>query len=337
MEKGHEFGLSADSETTKTRKGDAAEYIDKDTFVQLENEENPDKKEKKKKKKERHFDITTNKGFIMGLIEKVKKEDIGGFGAQLAYFFLLSLFPMLLFIVTLLPYLHLSVSQVYTLLEEVMPDQIYSLTSDTLSEVLKNRHGGLLSVGILGTLWSASNGVNALNKSLNRSYDQEETRPFLKVRLYSLIFTILLIGLVVVALVLPVFGEQIGKLLFSAFGLENGFLAVWNKFRYILPPVVIFIVLTLMYWLMPNMKLDLKSVWVGALFSTLAWLIVSYGFSFYINNFSNYSATYGSIGGIIILMLWLYITGIILMVGGQVNALVQKRREIQESKSHRTA
>ncbi|AMX01083.1 ribonuclease [Rummeliibacillus stabekisii] len=296
-----------------------------------------DKKEKKKKKKERHFDITTNKGFIMGLIEKVKKEDIGGFGAQLAYFFLLSLFPMLLFIVTLLPYLHLSVSQVYTLLEEVMPDEIYSLTSDTLSEVLKNRHGGLLSIGILGTLWSASNGVNALNKSLNRSYDQEETRPFLKVRLYSLIFTILLIGLVVVALVLPVFGEQIGKLLFSAFGLENGFLAIWNKFRYILPPVVIFIVLTLMYWLMPNMKLDLKSVWVGALFSTLAWLIVSYGFSFYISNFSNYSATYGSIGGIIILMLWLYITGIILMVGGQVNALVQKRREIHESNKHSTA
>ncbi|HWI46912.1 MAG TPA: YihY/virulence factor BrkB family protein, partial [Rummeliibacillus sp.] len=160
-----------------------------------------------------------------------------------------------------------------------------------------------------------------------------ETRPFIIARFMSIVFTLMLIVLIVVALVLPVFGEQIGLFLFSAFGFEADFLVIWNKFRLILPPILIFIVLTLMYWTMPNIKLYLRSVLIGALFSTVAWLFVSYCFSYYINNFANYSATYGSIGGIIILMLWLYVTGIILMVGGQLNAIMQQRRELLEMKN----
>ncbi len=280
----------------------------------------------------RNFDITTAKGFAWSLFLRVKDADIPGFGAQLAFFFLLSLFPLLIFIMTLLPYLNLPVDEVYTFLKELLPEQVYTMIQGTLAEVLENRNGGLLSVGIIGTIWSASNGMNALAKSLNRSYDKEETRPFVVARFMSVVFTLMLIILIVVALILPVFGEQIGLFLFSAFGLEEGFLAIWNKLRLLVPPALIFTVLTLMYWIMPNIKLYLNSVWIGALFATISWLLVSYIFSFYINNFSNYSATYGSIGGIIILMLWLYVTGMILMVGGQINAVVQLRKEKRKRK-----
>ncbi|RIJ68904.1 YihY/virulence factor BrkB family protein [Rummeliibacillus sp. TYF005] len=280
-----------------------------------------------------HYDVTKLKGFILAFLKRLKDADITGFGAQLAYFFLLALFPLLIFLLTLLPYLNFPPALVYIVLEDLMPEQVYTMIEGTIVEVLEKRNSGLLSIGIIGTIWSASNGVNALIKSLNRSYNKEETRPFLVARFVSVVFTLLLIFLIVVALVLPVFGKQIGLFLFSTFGLEADFLVVWNKFRTLLPPILIFSVLTLMYWILPNIKLYLKSVLIGALFATISWLLVSYAFSYYIDNFVNYSATYGSIGGIIILMLWLYLTGILLIVGGQLNAIMQQRREKLDRKN----
>jgi len=193
--------------------------------------------------------------------------------------------------------------------------------------VLSSRNGGLLSVGILATIWSASNGMNALIKSLNRSYDIEETRPFFVARGISVLFTLLMIVLLVVALLLPIFGKQIGTILFSYLGYEEGFKQVWDSIRWTIPPLMIFGVFMLLYWIAPNRKLYLKSVIPGALFATLGWILVSFGFSLYVSSFANYSATYGSIGGIIVLMMWLYFSGIILMVGGQINAVMQQRKE----------
>ncbi|QFG01217.1 YihY/virulence factor BrkB family protein [Psychrobacillus glaciei] len=271
-------------------------------------------------------DLTTWSGYFKHLLRHIQRADITGLGAQLAYFFLLSLFPMLIFIMTLLPYINLDEAQVFRFLENYAPKEVYMLIEGTVSDVLGNRNGGLLSIGILGTIWSASKGMNAIEMSLNRSYELEETRPFFIVRGLSVIFTLLMIVLLVVALVLPVFGQQIGTILFSYFGFEKGFLELWNNIRWIISPLVIFIVFTALYWIVPNKKLLLRSVIPGAVFATLGWIIVSLGFSYYVSSFSNYSSTYGSIGGIIVLMLWLYLSGIILLVGGQVNAVMQERK-----------
>ncbi|MGE7921041.1 YihY/virulence factor BrkB family protein [Viridibacillus sp. NPDC093762] len=284
----------------------------------------------KKDKDEKVNDITTSKGFLMEFIQRIKNDDISGFSAQLAYFFLLSFFPLLIFLVTLLPFLNIDPDQIYLFLNAILPDQVYSLIIGTISEILENRNGGLLSIGIIGTIWSASKGVDALIKSLNRSYDKNETRPYIIARFVSVIFTFLLVGLIIVALLLSVFGRQIGVILFSYFGLEVDFLMVWNSIRSIIPPLLIFTVLTTMYWIVPNKKLYLRSVLLGSAAATVAWIVLSYGFSYYVSNFANYSATYGSIGGIIILMLWLYFTGMILMASGQINAIMQKRLEILE-------
>lgn len=312
----------------KKRKGPSSEVFDKVKMLQIEKKHLQDVHKPQ-------YDLSTWKGFIQGFIQKVTQADLSGMGAQLAYFFLLSLFPLLIFVMTLVPFLNLPQEQVYTMMKELLPEQVYSLIGDTLKDVLENRNGGLLSVGILATLWSASNGVNALIKSLNQSYGKAETRPFIIARSMSVVFTLVLILLVVVALILPVFGSQIGHFLANTIGLGEQFGAVFDKFRILLPPLVIFCGLVFMYWLGPNVKMYLRSAIPGAIVSTVCWLVISYVFSIYINNFSNYSATYGSIGGIIILMLWLYITGMVLMIGGLVNAIMQERKEQIDTRRRR--
>ncbi|SES42841.1 YihY/virulence factor BrkB family protein [Psychrobacillus sp. OK032] len=281
---------------------------------------------KNEKKIEEPQDLTTWGGYFKHLILHIQKTDITGLAAQLAYFFLLSIFPLLIFIVTLLPYLNLDEAQVFRFLENYAPTDVYILLEDTIIDILTTRNGGLLSFGIIGTIWSASNGMNAIVKSLNRSYNLDETRPFFIVRGLSVIFTLVMIVLFVVMLVLPVFGQQIGTILFSYFGFEDGFVKLWNNLRWTITPLIMLIVLTALFWIVPNQKLFLRSVFPGAAFATVGWIIVSIGFSYYVSNFGNYSSTYGSIGGIIVLMLWLYISGIVLLVGGQVNAVTQERK-----------
>jgi len=271
-------------------------------------------------------DVMTSKGFIQDLMLRIQRVEISALGAQLAYFFLLSFFPLLIFLVTLLPYLNLETTQVYSFLVNLMPDEVYRLIESTLKEVLTNRNSSLLSIGVLGTIWSASKGINALIRALNKAYDTEGRVGFVD-RGLSLVFTIALVVVIAVALLLPVFGQQIGHFLFSIVSIEDEFESLWRNIRWSMPPLLIFLVLMAIYWLVPNTspRLKIMGVWPGAIFSTLAWLVVTYGFSFYISNFGNYSATYGSIGGVIILMLWLYFTGMILIFGGVLNATMQKR------------
>ncbi|MFJ7669335.1 YihY/virulence factor BrkB family protein [Lysinibacillus sp. NPDC097195] len=271
-------------------------------------------------------DVMTSRGFMQDLILRIQRVEISALGAQLAYFFLLSFFPLLIFLVTLLPYLNLETTQVYSFLVNLMPDEVYRLIESTLNEVLTNRNSSLLSIGVLGTIWSASKGINALIRALNKAYDTEG-RVGLWDRGLSLVFTIALVIVIAVVLLLPVFGQQIGHFLFSIVNIEDEFESLWRNIRWSMPPLLIFLVLMAIYWLVPNTspRLKIMGVWPGALFSTVAWLIVTYGFSFYISNFGNYSATYGSIGGVIILMLWLYFTGMIIIFGGVLNATMQKR------------
>ena len=272
------------------------------------------------------IDATTPKGFVQDVLLRIQRVEISAMGAQLAYFFLLSFFPLLIFLVTLLPFLNLETTQVYAVLVNVMPDEVYRLIESTLDEILTNRNSSLLSIGIIGTIWSASKGINALFRALNKAYDTDGRVGFVE-RGLSLVFTIALVVVVGVALLLPVFGQQIGHFLFSIVGVGEQFVLFWHNIRWVMPLLLIFLVLMGLYWFVPNTdpRQKIIGVWPGAVFSTVAWLVLTYGFSFYISNFGNYSATYGSIGGVIILMLWLYFTGMILIFGAVLNATMQKR------------
>ena len=274
------------------------------------------------------IDSTTIKGFLQDMMYRIRTVDMVGMAAQLAFFFLLSFFPLVIFLVTLLPYLNLKQEQIFEFLKGITPPDVYILVEDILREVLSNYNGGLLSIGILGTIWSASRGVNALTRTLNRAYDVE-SKSGVKNRLWSLLFTIALVGAVIIALIFPVFGQQIGNLLFSYIGLEGTSVETfWTFILWSTPLLLIFSVLWIMYWVIPNISHRLKYIKVtpGAIIATLGWLILTYGFSFYIQNFGNFGMTYGSIGGVIILMLWLYFLGMVIIFGGLVNASIAKRK-----------
>ncbi|MFS0645985.1 YihY/virulence factor BrkB family protein [Siminovitchia sp. 179-K 8D1 HS] len=278
------------------------------------------KEVKTRKKREKFIE------FVKSLMEKIHHNDVTGLAAQLAYFFLLSLFPMLIFLVTLLPYMPITQQDIFYLLKNFAPQETYTLIHDTLAEIMANRSGGLLSIGFIATIWSASKGMNALMKSLNRAYEVEEKRSFFIARGLSVVLTIAMIFVFVLALLLPVFGKQIGLFIFSFLGLSEQFLKVWGIIRWALSPLIIFLVFLAVYYLAPNVRIKCLTAAPGAIFATVGWIIVSLGFSFYVSNFGNYTATYGSITGIIILMLWFYFSAIIIMVGGEINSYFTEKK-----------
>lgn len=260
--------------------------------------------------------------FGKDFIKRFSEHDVVGLSAQLAYFFLLSIFPFMIFLVALMGYIPIPYDFQITL-TRYMPEK----TLELFNENLNTKSGGLLSVGLIGTIWSASNGINAIIKAFNRAYEVEEDRSFIKTRLIAIVLTIAMIIVIIVALLLPVFGKAIGLYIFSWFGVSEEFLAVWGALRWVVSSIIILFVLISLYILAPNRHVNVKQAFLGSLFATVAWQVASFFFSFYVDiSATSYSATYGSLGGVIILMIWFYLTGMIIILGGEVNAMLKERK-----------
>ncbi|KWX86511.1 ribonuclease [Paenibacillus riograndensis] len=263
--------------------------------------------------------------FSRQLYQKMKLDDVQGISAQLTYYLILSLFPFLIFIMTLIGYAHISVEDKIRDLEQIMPAEAISIIEEILKDVAEGRSQALLSFGMLGTLWAASKGINAIIKGLNRAYDIEESRVFWKIRGIAFLAT-LFIGLVVLlSILLLVLGTWLKTQVFLLIDLPYGFQKIWDLLQYAVPLFVMFLVFTLLYWIAPSRRLTLKEVMPGAMFATLGWIITSILFSVYVNQFSNFTETYGSLGGVMILLIWLYISSIIILAGGEINAILMKR------------
>lgn len=265
--------------------------------------------------------------FGKAIFERIQHVRATEIAAELAYYFLLSLFPFLIFALTLLPYLGITTDDILSLVAPYTPEEAMNLIQDNLKTILDSRKGGLLSFGIIATIWSASNAINGIIKALNHAYEVEETRNFLVARGLAILLTIGMVVVIVVALVLPVFGKAIGQFIFSFLGLTETFLIVWEVFRWLISFSVIAFVFTFIYYMGPNKRLKFKQVVIGGIFATVGWLLSSYVFSFYVSNFGNYSSTYGSLGGVIILMIWFYVSAFIIILGGIINALIHHKKE----------
>lgn len=268
-----------------------------------------------------------NSRWLYFLWEKIEDDDVFGLAAQLAYFFLLSLFPLLIFLVTLLPYLPLTQEDLLRFVKDFAPGETMIFIEANLNEIMNHQNGTLLSFGIIATIWSASNGLHAIVRALNKAYEVKESRSFIVARGMAILFTFAMIFVLIVALILPVFGKQIGFFLFAKLGLSSEFVSIWNMLRWLLSSCLIFIVFLALYWIAPNIKFKCIQAVPGATFATVCWLLVSSGFSYYVSNFGNYSMMYGSIGAVIVLMIWFYLTGIIIILGGEINALASKLKD----------
>ncbi|MDQ1004908.1 membrane protein [Neobacillus niacini] len=265
------------------------------------------------------------KSLVRLLWHRIEEDDIPGLSAQLAYFFLLSLFPLLIFIFTLLPYLPIPYPDILGSIREFAPPQTMDLIEKNVNHVMNNRNGGLLSFGVIGTIWSASNGIHALVRAFNKAYNVDESRSFIVSRGMAILLTIGMIFVFIVAVLLPIFGREIGTFLFSYLGFKLEFLRLWEMLRLVVSALILFIIFTGLYWIAPNVKLRCRSAFPGAGFATVGWILSSYALSFYVSKFNNFSLTYGSIGAIIVLLIWLYISGFIIILGGEINAFYSEK------------
>ncbi|HEY0170884.1 MAG TPA: YihY/virulence factor BrkB family protein [Pyrinomonadaceae bacterium] len=248
--------------------------------------------------------------------------------AALSYYFLLALFPLLIFLTAMLGYFAEGGTELrrnlLNYLASIAPRSASQLVRATVEEITEGAGGGKLSFGLVAALWFASFGMGAVGDTLNSAYGVRESRPFWRVRLISLGLTAALAALIISALALVLYGGEIGEGLAGRYDLGAAFVAVWNVIQW---PIVLAFVLfgfALIYYHAPDLRHQ-KWYWItpGSLIGVALWLAVSFGFRLYLSYFDSYSVTYGSLGAVIILLLWFYMTGAAILVGGKANAVIE--------------
>jgi len=256
---------------------------------------------------------------------EVMADNCLGLAAQLAYYFFLALFPALLFFVAVLSFIPVQnlMDTIVGSLSRVAPGEVLSIIQDQILKIAHDQAGGLLTFGMLGTLWSSSSGVTAIIDSLNQAYDIQESRPWWKVRLVALGLTVALAIFIVLSTVLVVAGPTLAEKVADWFNLGAAFTWTWKIVQWPLVFALVSAAIALIFYYAPDAEQDWLSITPGSLVATLLWLIVSLGFKFYVTNFGSYNATYGTIGGVIVLLLWFYVSALAVLVGAEMNAEIE--------------
>lgn len=267
--------------------------------------------------------------FIYILIKKLDDDEIVALSAQLSYSFVLAFFPFFIFLMTVIGFLRLDSQQVLIFLEALLPDEVYFLIQNIVKFVIDSREGSLLSLSLFLSIWSSSAGFRGVMRGLNKAYNVIDTRNYIIKIVLSIVYTIGLVFLIILMLILVVFGGVIGDF-FVKFFVDyvdvNIVLNSWYIIRYSFVIILMVIVFAIIYYYVPVVKnKKLSKVIPGAIFTTFSWIGISMGFTYYVNNLSNYSALYGSIGAVIVLMIWLFLTSMIILLGGEINAIISSK------------
>ncbi len=284
------------------------------------------------------------------------EDGVLGSAAQLSFYFLLSIFPMFLVLLSVIgEFLGNSAAirgALVDYLGTVAPQSASQLVDTVLQQISNGMSGGGISFAVIVALWAASSGMAAIMNALNRAYEVEETRAWWKARLIAILLTLALIALIGGALILVTFGAQIAAAIASSFGLGSAFTTAWQILQW--PVLIGFVLLAfnLLYLYAPNIKhWEFHWLMPGTVVGVALWLLASFGFSIYVSNFGSYNTTYGSLGTVVILLLWFYVTGIAILVGAQVNSEIElasdkvggaeehegKKKPAREEQASRTA
>ena len=246
--------------------------------------------------------------------------------AAISYYFLLALVPLLIFLSAMLGYLPIPnlFDQLLDILAVLVPPQAMEMVERILASLLAPHRGGLLSFGLLSYLWSASGGFAALIEALNVAYDVEKERSWWRDRLQALLLTFTTGGLTLLGLLLIIAGPHFGHLMTELFPIPQGFGDVWPVLRLVTIFVTFVVAIEIQYYLAPNRKQRFVETLPGALVAVLGIFLSSAGLAYYFGHLANYSKTYGSLGSVIILMLWFYVVALLFVVGAEWNAELLK-------------
>jgi membrane protein len=247
--------------------------------------------------------------------------------AAMSYYFLLALLPLLIFLSAMLGYLPIPnlFDQLLDILAVVVPPQAMQMVQRILASLLAPHRGGLLSFGLLSYLWTASGGFAALIEALNVAYDVETTRSWWRDRLQALLLTFTTGGLTLLGLMLIIAGPHFGHLMTELFPIPQGFGDIWPVLRLATIFVTFVVAVVIQYYLAPNRRQRLMETLPGALVAVLGIFVSSAGLAYYFGHLANYSKTYGSLGAVIILMVWFYVVALLFVVGAELNAELLKR------------
>ena len=267
----------------------------------------------------------TTKQFAMELYRETQEDDILNGAAVLGFYLTLAIFPAMIFVMAVIPYLPIAnVDQaIMDLLRQALPGSAANMFADVVKEVTSEQRGGLLSLGLLGALWATSSGMYAVMQQLNITYDVEEQRSFIKARLTAIALSVLFAVLILGGFSLIVLGGQIQDWLGSRYGFSDALLTFFVVFRWVVIVLGLMLAFALIYYLAPNVEQRFVFITVGSVVGVVLLMVASVGFAWYVQNFGNYSATYGSIGAVIVLMLWLFIAGLAILLGSEINALIE--------------
>jgi len=263
--------------------------------------------------------------FFKDLYAEIEDDNVFNGAAALAYYWMLAVFPALIFLLSLLPFLPVRNLEdaIMDFLGQAMPQQAAALFGDVLAETTSNTSGGLLSFGLLFTLWSASAGLYAIMQQLNITYDVKEGRSFWKVRGTALLLTLGFLILIIGAFALIIFGGVVQDWMAAFVGRNPVLLTFFATFRWIVIVCLLLLGFAMIYYFGPDVEQKFKFVTPGSILGAILLVAASLAFSFYVSNFSDYAATYGSLGAVIILLLWLYLAGFVILLGSEVNALLE--------------
>jgi len=266
------------------------------------------------------------KAFLKRLYEEYENDSVADAAAALSYYFVFSLFPLLFFLATVtafIPYIRHSVDTVMARAHAILPEQATGLIDTHLRELVNRPRPRLLTLGLLATIYSASRGVDALRKALNLAYDVKESRKWWRTELVAFGMTLGGAVLVLVAIAAMTAGGSAGFWLASKLGIAHDYVLVWSWLRWPVTALLIMLCVALAYYLLPDVKQQFKFITPGSVIGTLIWLLATWCFSVYVSHFGSYNVTYGSIGGVIVLLTWLYISGFIFLMGGEMNAIIE--------------
>jgi membrane protein len=260
------------------------------------------------------------------LIHEIREDQVFNGAAALAFYTMLALFPAAIFLLSLLPYLpipHLH-QAIWQLLFEILPPSAAELFTGTVTRIMSDRNGGLLSFGLLFATWSASSGLDAVMQQLNVVYGVTDRRSFFRQRATALMLMLLFIGLLIVTFALVIFGGELQDALAELLGLSLAMEAFFALLRWLIIAFALVAAFALVYRFAPDVQRPFQLFSAGSLFATVSFLLASFGFRSYVDNLANYDTTYGGLGAVIVLLLWLFIIGAVIMIGGELNDLIER-------------
>jgi membrane protein len=261
---------------------------------------------------------------VMRTLKETLADNLLGLSAQTAYYFFFSLFPLLLFVAPLLSLVG-NKQETFGLLarqlQQVVPSDGWKLIGGVITDVVYAKNApGLMSIGALLAIWAGSNVFSALIDALNMAYDVTDTRPWWKKKLIA-IASVLGIGFVIlISTALVLGGEKTTNLVADRLALGATARTVWSALQVPIAFALLITISALSYYFLPNLRQSKRQVLVGAVFTSVAWTVVTYAFRAYVTNFANYNATYGAIGGVIVLLTWMYFSMLVFLIGGEINS-----------------